>query len=158
MSSAAGGESGSWGTPPSAVVAAAGTEPVRRPCDFSLLSSPSASSPKPSDVVPGAAGHHPAAGADSAGPAGADADSQWHAADPRPSHGADGGRAPGAAGPGRWLTGIQGGTAWVRRLVFGRRCGLHAKKDPQSVREPLVGWVLAPGPCEAPVSWVWRPG
>ena len=54
-----------------------------------LFSSP-ASSPEPGDVLPGPAGHHPAASADRAGAARADAGCQRHHPDVNASHGPDG--------------------------------------------------------------------
>lgn len=53
-----------------------------------LFSSP-ASSPEPGDVLPGSAGYDPAAGADGAGPASADAGCQRHHPDLNASHGPD---------------------------------------------------------------------
>lgn len=135
-------QAGSWG--PSEALgysAATVTECIPCPCDFSspLFPSPSAASSEPSDLLPGAASHHPAAGADGAGPAGADTDGQWHAADPGPGHGADSGCAPGAAGPGRWLAGVPGGHGRRSQPVCDGGWGLHTKQGQQGVREPLVG-------------------
>lgn len=53
-----------------------------------LFSSP-ASSPEPGDILPGSAGYHPAASADCAGPASANAGCQWHHPDINTGHSPD---------------------------------------------------------------------